>query len=211
MAEQVSGGDDEDADLGGAYGLPQGFALLGGVCRLHGACSSLRCEWAWPGPMEVRTPAGAFVVARATLAEPLYNVKRFGEDVAVPKSSDTEGGPRLMSTTEIAAEHGVSRQTIHTYRRTGGFPQPVEGQGSTRPRFRADEVAAFFSANPKQPGRRRSPRSRQGDASVKTYRLTMRIEAGDELEPARIQQEIYDACDGVPFGFEVVGMAEEPS
>lgn len=60
-----------------------------------------------------------------------------------------------MTTTEIAAEHGVSRQTIHAYRRTGAFPQPVEGEGSTRPRFRADEVAAFFVANPKQPGKKR--------------------------------------------------------
>ncbi|MDX2513867.1 helix-turn-helix domain-containing protein [Streptomyces stelliscabiei] len=62
-----------------------------------------------------------------------------------------------MTTTEIAAEHGVSRQTIHTYRRTGVFPQPVEGQGSTRPRFREDEVAAFFEANPKQPRKKRRP------------------------------------------------------
>lgn len=62
-----------------------------------------------------------------------------------------------MTTTEIAAEHGVSRQSIHTYRRTGAFPQPVEGEGSTRPRFRADEVAAFFEANPKQPGKKRDP------------------------------------------------------
>jgi predicted DNA-binding transcriptional regulator AlpA len=59
-----------------------------------------------------------------------------------------------MTTTEIAAEHGVSRQSIHAYRRNGAFPQPVEGQGSTRVRFRADEVAAFFAANPKQPGKR---------------------------------------------------------
>ncbi|MCM3822270.1 hypothetical protein ACP4TB_28800 [Streptomyces sp. DR3-1] len=46
---------------------------------------------------------------------------------------------------------------------------------------------------------------------MKTYRLTMRIEAGDEIEPARIRQEIYNACDDVPFGFEVVDVTEEPS
>jgi predicted DNA-binding transcriptional regulator AlpA len=69
-----------------------------------------------------------------------------------------------MTTTEIAAEHGVSRQTIHTYRRTGVFPSPVEGEGSTRPRFREDEVAAFFKANPKQPRKkRRYPPEQQGD------------------------------------------------
>lgn len=79
----------------------------------------------------------------------------------MPKSPEHEGSPRLMTTMEIAAEHGVSRQTIHTYRRTGVFPQPVEGEGSTRPRFRADEVAAFFAANPKQPGIKRSPQPQQ--------------------------------------------------
>ncbi|MDT0409930.1 MULTISPECIES: helix-turn-helix transcriptional regulator [Streptomyces] len=63
-----------------------------------------------------------------------------------------------MTITEIAAEHGVSRQTVHTYRRTGIFPAPVEGEGgSTRPRFRQDQVAAFFEANPKQPRKKRRP------------------------------------------------------
>jgi predicted DNA-binding transcriptional regulator AlpA len=59
-----------------------------------------------------------------------------------------------MTVKEIAEEHEVSRVSIHTYRRRGTFPQPVEGEGSTRLRFRADEVAAFFAANPKQPGKR---------------------------------------------------------
>lgn len=73
-----------------------------------------------------------------------------------------------MTTTEIAAEHGVSRQTIHTYRRAGVFPSPVEGEGSTRLRFREDEVAAFFKANPKQPRKKRSfPPKHQG-ATVQT-------------------------------------------
>jgi hypothetical protein len=60
-----------------------------------------------------------------------------------------------MTVTEIATKHDVSRQTIHTYRRTGIFPSPVEGEGSTRLRFREDEVAAFFKANPKQPRKKR--------------------------------------------------------
>ena len=60
----------------------------------------------------------------------------------------------MMTISEIAEEHGVSRVSIHTYRRRGTFPQPVQGEGSTRLRFRADEVAAFFAANPKQPGKR---------------------------------------------------------
>ncbi|SEO83952.1 Helix-turn-helix domain-containing protein [Actinacidiphila rubida] len=59
-----------------------------------------------------------------------------------------------MTVSEIAEAHGVSRQTVHAYRSRGTFPKPVEGEGSTRPRFREDEVAAFFAANPKRPGRR---------------------------------------------------------
>jgi predicted DNA-binding transcriptional regulator AlpA len=59
-----------------------------------------------------------------------------------------------MTVTEIAQEHGVSRQTVHSYRTRGSFPKPVEGEGSTRPRFRADEVAAWFAANPPTPGKR---------------------------------------------------------
>lgn len=79
-----------------------------------------------------------------------------------------------MTTMEIAAEHGVSRQSIHTYRRSGVFPQPVEGEGSTRPRFRADEVAAFFEANPKQPGKKRTdPADQQGEPVVATDQMTL--------------------------------------
>ncbi|WP_237280592.1 helix-turn-helix transcriptional regulator [Streptomyces caniscabiei] len=115
-----------------------------------------------------------------------------------------------MTTMEIAAEHGVSRQSIHTYRRTGVFPQPVEGEGSTRVRFREDEVAAFFAANPKQPGRKRSPQPKQqGDPRMQTYVLTMRIEADAEVTPEQIRQEIYDACPDVPFGFEITSVEAE--
>jgi predicted DNA-binding transcriptional regulator AlpA len=81
------------------------------------------------------------------------NVKGFGKDVAVPKNPQ-EGSPRLMTISEIAEEHGVSRVTIHTYRRNGVFPQPVPGEGTTRLKWREDDVAAFFAANPKQPGKR---------------------------------------------------------
>ncbi|WP_053197376.1 helix-turn-helix transcriptional regulator [Streptomyces viridochromogenes] len=74
-----------------------------------------------------------------------------------------------MTMTEIAAEHGVSRQTIHTYRRTGIFPSPVAGEGSTRLRFREDEVVAFFKANPKQPRKkRRFPPEHQGEPVTTT-------------------------------------------
>lgn len=73
-----------------------------------------------------------------------------------------------MTVTEIAAAHEVSRQTIHTYRRTGIFPSPVEGEGSTRLRFREDEVAAFFEANPKQPRKKRRPQPEQQGEPVTT-------------------------------------------
>lgn len=72
----------------------------------------------------------------------------------MPKSPDSEGVPRLMTVSEIAEEHGVSRQSVHSYRTRGTFPKPVEGEGSTRPRFREDEVAAWFAANPPRPGKR---------------------------------------------------------
>lgn len=85
-----------------------------------------------------------------------------------------------MTVSEIAEEHGVSRQSVHTYRRSGAFPQPVEGEGSTRPRFRADEVDAFFKANPKQPGKKRNdraPRAEQGATMASTTEPTAAVEA----------------------------------
>jgi predicted DNA-binding transcriptional regulator AlpA len=62
----------------------------------------------------------------------------------------------LITITEIAEEYGVSRATVHNYRRSGTFPRPapVEGTEKTKLRFRADEVSAWFEANPKQQGRR---------------------------------------------------------
>jgi hypothetical protein len=117
-----------------------------------------------------------------------------------------------MTVTEIAAAHDVSRQTIHTYRRTGIFPSPVEGEGSTRPRFREDEVVAFFKANPKQPRKKRRPKSeQQGGRRMAVYTVTMRVEADAEVTPEQIRQEIYDACPDVPFGFDVTSVEPEGS
>lgn len=78
----------------------------------------------------------------------------------MPERPGPERAPRLMSIDEITTEHAVSRTSIHTYRRRGTFPQPIEGGGTTRLQFRADEVAAFFAANPKQPGKKRMTPSR---------------------------------------------------
>ncbi|MGW6009686.1 helix-turn-helix transcriptional regulator [Streptomyces sp. NPDC055210] len=103
-----------------------------------------------------------------------------------------------MTTTEIAEEHGVSRQSIHTYRRTGVFPQPVEGQGSTRIRFREDEVAAFFAANPKQPGKKRgSSTQQQGEPAVTKQQTEVRPLSADARAVLEIVWSwIEDANDG---------------
>ncbi|CAM5250209.1 hypothetical protein SGLAM104S_01610 [Streptomyces glaucescens] len=101
----------------------------------------------------------------------------------MPKNPDREGSPRLMSISEIAAEYGVSRTSVHTYRRGGTFPQPVTVEGSTRLRFRADEVAAWFEANPKQQGKRTDLATRNEGAAVETTRLAVR--PGAALQAAR--------------------------
>ncbi|MEU2730087.1 helix-turn-helix domain-containing protein [Streptomyces griseoviridis] len=76
-----------------------------------------------------------------------------------------------MTVKEIAEEHDVSRVSIHTYRRRGTFPKPIEGEGSTRLRFRSDEVAAFFAAHPKKPGKRTDlPAKQEEKPAVSTYR-----------------------------------------
>lgn len=116
-----------------------------------------------------------------------------------------------MTVSEIAEEHGVSRQTVHSYRRRGTFPKPVEGEGSTRPRFRTDEVAAWFEVNPPRQGKRTdlaTKTQRPEEPRMKTYVLTMRVEAAPEVTPAQIRQEIYDACGDVPFGFHITGIEE---
>ncbi|MGW3191618.1 helix-turn-helix transcriptional regulator [Streptomyces ardesiacus] len=84
-----------------------------------------------------------------------------------------------MTTTEIAAEHGVTRQTVHSHRKRGVFPKPVEGEGSTRPRFRADEVAAFFAANPPTPGKRTDLPAKQGEPAVSGH-LTSNLNREDQ-------------------------------
>lgn len=115
----------------------------------------------------------------------------------MPKSPEPEGSPRLMTVTEIAAEHGVSRQTIHTYRRAGVFPPPVEGEGSTRLRFRENEVAAFFKANPKQPRKKRAfPPKEEGVPMAMT---TGPVTPEKTERPAYLTEEQWSA-----FVFEVL-------
>lgn len=80
-------------------------------------------------------------------------VQKFGKDVAVPKNPESEGS-RLITLKQIEQEHGVSRSALHTYRRSASFPQPVQVEGSTKIQYRAEEVAAWFEANPPQQGKR---------------------------------------------------------
>lgn len=115
----------------------------------------------------------------------------------MPKNPESEGGPRLMTTAEIAEEHEVSRQTIHTYRRTGIFPSPVAGEGSTRPRFREDEVAAFFKANPKQPRKKRRPQPDQGESVITTTdpRIRQLAEARYRTGYGPVDEDAWDTLD----------------
>jgi predicted DNA-binding transcriptional regulator AlpA len=120
-----------------------------------------------------------------------------------------------MTVTEIAEEHGVSRQSVHTYRRSGAFPRPVEEEGSTRPRFRADEVAAFFAENPKQPGKRT-------DLADKQQGEPMADIAQEENEPVTdaewrvplkyTRQELAALLDGIEAGrYARMDIADNPA
>jgi predicted DNA-binding transcriptional regulator AlpA len=134
----------------------------------------------------------------------------FREDVAVPENPESEGS-RLITLKQIELEHGVSRSALHTYRRSASFPQPVAVEGSTKTLYRADDVAAWFDANPKQQGKRRDRfvSQQQGGREMAVYTLTMRIEADPEVTPEQIRQEIYDACPDVPFGFDITSIEGE--
>ncbi|CAM5620915.1 putative protein OS=Streptomyces aurantiogriseus OX=66870 GN=GCM10010251_92550 PE=4 SV=1 [Streptomyces aurantiogriseus] len=72
----------------------------------------------------------------------------------MPENPESEGS-RLITLKQIELDHGVSRSALHTYRRSSTFPQPVAVEGSTKTLYRADEVDAWFRANPKQQGKKR--------------------------------------------------------
>lgn len=101
----------------------------------------------------------------------------------MPKNPEREGSPRLMTISEIAVEYGVSRTSVHNYRRSGTFPRPapVEGTEKTKLRFRADEVAAWFEANPKQQGKRTDLADKQqGEPAMSGYKHSGMSREGDE-------------------------------
>lgn len=87
----------------------------------------------------------------------------------MPENPESEGS-RLITLKQIELEHGVSRSALHTYRRSASFPQPVPVEGSTKTQYRADEVAAWFEANPKQQGKRTdlAPEPEQGEPVTTT-------------------------------------------
>lgn len=87
----------------------------------------------------------------------------------MPENPESEGS-RLITLKQIELEHGVSRSALHTYRRSTSFPQPVPVEGSTKTQYRADEVAAWFQANPKQQGKKRDEfvSHQQGDPVTTT-------------------------------------------
>lgn len=113
----------------------------------------------------------------------------------MPKNPEREGSPRLITISEIAEEHGVSRSSVHTYRRSGTFPRPVPAEGSTKIRYRADEVAAWFQANPPQQGKRTdlAPQPDQGDPVTTT---TARDRLVETLKsPGLVGLDAEDAAD----------------
>lgn len=89
----------------------------------------------------------------------------------MPKNPESEGS-RLVNLKEIEQEHGVSRSALHTYRRSVSFPQPVPAEGSTKIQYRAEEVAAWFEANPPQQGRRTDLSPRDEGAVMPTANVS---------------------------------------
>lgn len=125
----------------------------------------------------------------------------------MPENPESEGS-RLITLKQIELDHGVSRSALHTYRRSSTFPQPVAVEGSTKTLYRADEVAAWFDANPKQQGKKRDQfvSQQRGETAMSVYTVTMRVEADSEVTPEQIRQEIYEACSDVPFLFDVTSV-----
>ncbi|MEU9670373.1 AlpA family phage regulatory protein [Streptomyces bobili] len=119
------------------------------------------------------------------MTEVLDIVQNIGKDVAVPENPESEGS-RLITLKQIELEHGVSRSALHTYRRSSSFPQPVPVEGSTKTQYRADEVAAWFQANPKQQGKKRDQfvSHQQGDSMDARKDLYAFAMQGKEHSPA---------------------------
>jgi predicted DNA-binding transcriptional regulator AlpA len=146
------------------------------------------------------------------VAELLEKIQKLRKDGGVPKNPEREGSPRLITPQQIEQEYGIRRSTLYTYRHRPTFPKPVKVEGSIKTFYRADEVAAWLAANPKQQGKRTdlaTKRQQPEEPRMKTFILTMRIEAGEDVTPEQIRQEIYDAASDVPFGFDITSVEPE--
>ncbi len=83
----------------------------------------------------------------------------------VPQQPEGQEVPELLTIAEIADRFEVSRQTVHNLRRRGVFPPAQLAENSTRVRFDAAAVKAYFEANPKQPGKKIEKRIQQPPTS----------------------------------------------
>lgn len=133
----------------------------------------------------------------------------------MPKSPESEGSPRLMSISEIAAKYDVSRSSVHNYRRGGTFPRPapVEGTEKTKLRFRSDEVASWFEANPKSQGKRTDLANKQqgepmtvATPDAASLYPAIRGQSGDHV--LKRFQDIEEAVEGKLPGFLSLPLAE---
>ncbi|MFE9624272.1 helix-turn-helix transcriptional regulator [Streptomyces sp. NPDC006527] len=67
----------------------------------------------------------------------------------------SEEEPRLLNMSQLAAELGTTRQSIHAWRRShGDFPAPRRRPGSTRDEWDLDEVRRYWEARELRPGHR---------------------------------------------------------
>lgn len=108
----------------------------------------------------------------------------------MPKNPESEGS-RLINLRQIEQEHGVSRSALHTYRRSTSFPQPVSVEGSTKIQYRAEDVAAWFAANPPQQGKRTDlPAKQQGESAVSGYR-----HSGMSQEDYEAREQLHATAD----------------
>ncbi|MFD4968929.1 helix-turn-helix transcriptional regulator [Streptomyces sp. NPDC058424] len=133
-------------------------------------------------------------------------VQKFGEDVAVPENPEREGSPRLITIKQIAEEHGVSRSSVHTYRRNATFPQPVPVEGSTRIQYRADEVTAWFEANPPQQGKRTDLATQDEGAAMWSVEEPV---PGIRISPKDRERLLEMIRQGAEHAAAAVGLADE--
>ena len=66
-----------------------------------------------------------------------------------------EEGSRLVNMSQLAEELGVTRQSLHNWRRThGDFPDPKRRPGSTRDEWDLEEVRRYWTNRELRPGAR---------------------------------------------------------